>query len=812
MLTNNDDFESLLFGNETNKQKDDSASFDDLLFASDKAKKKSEMTHYATPAQIRAGYIGDQIGEIVSDDSGMKDFWTRARLGFQDTPSERQAIFKKMFPEGDLKYAPSPSGQMVELFRKSPNDVWKETDKSITFGPEVGDIADWSGAAPEVIGEALGGKGMKTLALRGPRVAGEVAGAMLGEATKQGYQYLTGTQRETPQEQMWRMGLTGLATYGGNKIGAGITGSLNIANGAGVSVPSEMQKIQKIAKDRGWSELIAPQSSSSPLVKRLAGQSAAVSNKIPDYLRTQEDDVVEALNAVRDTQAAGLLANSLSTAYDAEKGRILAGGLPNSLVSWKRSGEALQEGVKRYDKLARIRVDGKYDAARAIETPQFDGTELVKWAKEQVAPVPYAMPNGKVGFRKPDMPEPVRKNLEVIANMDPSLPQMQITLKDGRTVDVDSFKFLEDMRRELFDYKNPNPGDIWKQTEHGAASEAYRRIEDTIYNPQNSNPEFVKAWKDARSAARDRFDTLDKAWIRRVLKADPAGTESYSQLANNLVQPGMSEQVTFLRSVMKPDDYTKFQSGVTSQWLSAPEELSAKLAKFDDQTLNAIFDKSRANSFKKIAKSFEELQGVGIQEALAKQNDAGKLVQELVMRNDGASIQKLQKMLPPSSPGGKAIRASIFDMAFDRSVTDNAGRLTVDHKKLGSFIEELRHSGAIKFLQPDEVLFLEDTKHYTDAIKSLSVDSGASLQAATMAANIRRLDPAGLRTFAEAYGTGRLFTSGLGQRMISGVGKRKMDDLWVSQVAELFAQTSKDALVFSQDANEYGAKQPVEQN
>jgi hypothetical protein len=701
------------------------------------------------------------------------------------------------------------------MYRLNPDEPYREYDPGITrkFEP-LGDLADVADIAPELLGELVGGlatRGRST----GAKVLAEGGGAIIGNLATQGVQSAAGVQRETPEQIQSRAVVAGVAPAGATYAAKGAQHVLNPLSGRGVSVARERADIQKMAKNREWSELLIHQASHNPIARRLASQSAAGSDRIPAALRQQEDDLLEALETVQDAKSAGLIVNTLDDVVKQEADRIVSEGLPNKALSYKRGGEALQEGVKRYRKASSLRVGRLYNEARSIERPEFDLTSvsvqqgsrkgetvnLIEWAQQALEPRRV----GDVEKAAP-LPKSVMDELELIAAIkDPSLASQTTELGE-----VDMFKLFEGVRSNLWDAAHPAAGEVYTNS-HRVADEAYDLLTSALYYPKNANPDFQKAWEKARFAAFERKNVLGADWIRKTLKAGDEGqSQSYTQLAKALSKPGMAEQITFLRGIVDRESWGKFQDAVRTEWLLEPEKLARKMRAYDEQTLGSLFNKGEQMWLGYAAKQFENLEKTGISKALAKQTEARAVARQLILNNDTRGIDLLKKQLPQGSAGRAALRAGLWDLVFEEAVVENAGRRTVNQAKLTTFVNRLHSSNAHTIFEPDEWALLLDGKRYAEAIHSLGLDSGTSLMAAQMVSGLRRFSPAALGTAAEVFGTGRIFTSKAGRKLLAGTGKKagsSRPSQYFEASLHVLGQMAKDMALFNEDDTDFSVRE-----
>ena len=136
--------------------------------------------------------LSKQTGYTVSPDTDL-GWGERARLGLRNTPAEKAATFKSMYPQGAYQTVDAPTGQEGIYQKQSgPNAAWYMADEpGLTFK----DIADRPQAVPELaIQGAIGALGPARVI---PQVLmqGAVPGGM--HLAKEGAESLFGTQQES---------------------------------------------------------------------------------------------------------------------------------------------------------------------------------------------------------------------------------------------------------------------------------------------------------------------------------------------------------------------------------------------------------------------------------------------------------------------------------------------------------------------------------------------------------------------------------------------------------------------------------------
>lgn len=750
-----------------------------------------------TDMQRRESFLAEQVGQEGLGEPGLDELGFRADLGLSDTFEEQQTKFLDRFPDGDFVFVPGipreiAGGQTLRsptiLFRRTPSEQYAELDAHVLESIEImGDIADMSGEAPGVIletGAAIMTRGASLIRSLTAMFAANVTGELL----KEGVEELRGFQLESPGQVITRAVIEGgIATASGAAADTLIGGPLNFARGSAMlRLRPGAESAQVAAEALGVDRLLPTQVANSPIIRKIGNQIAGTVQSVNDWVNRQYNQSVSALTRLRRPFLARLLTDDPMVLRDLHQEAVdqVLTAARTSDPSLSFTGTVVGQGIVEYDELASLAINRAYTAARKIAAPTFDTASMKAVADEILQGTQTRTVRG--GAQTID---PINPRLQEIANQikaaDPNLP----TMNAGQLNEADSVAQLRAWRSQLWEMKTPNPGELFR-TEHRQAARLFNAVDSVLRNPNNADPAFLSAWMTANDMARGRFDTLEKLII-----VEAGRTETPALLARKLIQPDQVDNLRILKETMLegPEGaarWEQFRTGSRAFFLQDRNvhNLNNLLDTFDDETLNIILNRAEVRDLRRIATEVERIDAMGLPAIAARQSNAADAIQEAVRSGNTRQVQDLTnlvKSLNPDDPRRLDIRAGLIENIYRDVVETKAGVQAVNSQRLAATLTELRESGAIDLLTPDDIRILEQLDEVV-AFLPPAGDMGASLEAASVAAAGRGVpralatgDMASIWSFTgemvELTGIGRMFTSETLQRIVLGTGpvKRK---------------------------------------
>lgn len=705
---------------------------------------------------------------------GLDDPILRARLSFfGDDPVERQKAFVQEFPEGQLTTQPVFG---TEVFRTGPDQPFRPVDRPFfakagslgEFASETaGDIADLAGQVPSLAGEALA-----TVATRGgsflPRIAKIGAGGALGEATRQTAQSLASTQADALKSQADQIIGAGIQGAIGGAAGSAIAGVSNLVfRGRGlarISEPAEqaLQASQRLAPE---TPLLPQQLTDIPIITTLGKQAQSLLPTVTRYIQRQQDTLAQQLrDAPNQQDLAQVIPRSVNALNQASDEIVRAAQKrPTEL---RAGGRALQQGVQAWEVQSGRQVDELYSLAREQGEPTFDlarVNEAIQTLEGRTRPA-QLLEGG-------------------LAPTNPIDPKVQAWIDRFRAFDPQGLGLdeLKGLRSQLHDLTLVGPeGAREAQLQ---ARRLFGAMTETMENPVSGATDLFRR---ANQAAAIRFGTREKLAVINVAKS-----ETPSELAARLAQPGQLDNLVVLRQILNreaPGKYEKFQKAFLSSALKSG--LKGTLDAFDDKTLNLLIDPRKQRFWRQAGEALDRLQRTGIADTAQQQAAVRPFINQLF--GDGsANIRNLKFLINsrggPNTDFGKSIRSAVLDEIGNRVIRRERGFLTIDPNAFDSTLRDFRGRGILDLVTKRDVGLLDDLQKTLEFRGARpGADAGTSLQKAEAVAGLRSLSADAIQTILENVGTGRFLTSKVGRTLLTGKGRTDPSDFTLTRLITQF--------------------------
>lgn len=705
-------------------------------------------------------------GELLGT-PGMEDLSTRFDLGFSDIFLEKKAKFLDKFPEGDFIEVFEPRTTTEQrgttvLFRRNPNEPYMELDaRAIDKAEYLADLTDLSGEIPATVVEVG--------VMRGGRLVNQLlrvaAGTFAGDVLKEAVEETRGYQMETLPDLMSRLSQRAAFSTAGAGVTIVVSGPINAVRGApSIKIAKSAPTAQRAAKRLGVPNLLPSQIARSPLVRKMGGQAGAVMTRIGDYVNFQQEALVRAISRLRAKDLTRVFRGELKEVHDEARAQIVKAAQLTPQRNLTEGGTAIQQGIAEYNELAEMITNRAYTKARLVETPQFDISSLKAVARELKEGIRGIDEAGEAVALSAQNAE-LREIAEKIISLDSTLPA---TFRPDGTA-IEAVDQLRALRSRLWDMKTPPPGQIARQPEK-EAGRLYGAITRILRNPTNDNPEFVRLWREADAVAAGRFDTMEK-----LIVVQSAKTEAPAQMAARLSQPNQVDNLRILRDSMPDSRWQEFQEAIRADFIDPNkiDNLTTRLDGFDKSTLDTLFTGKQQAALREIGAQIDELNSVGIQQALQKQTQRGALLNEWIESGETARIQGLLVLALNDATLRKSLRAELMERVYRNSVVTEEGVQAVNRAALQGELNTLRESGAIRFLELRDIRVLKEAETIAEFLPARA-DSGTSLQAGEAVAGIRSGTVEAIQTIVEHMGVGRLMTSEIFQRALLGAGKKPL--------------------------------------
>lgn len=757
--------------------------------------------------------LASSVGQDKLGPPGLRDMLARADLSFSVDNSEegvknKITKFKSYYPNGDLKYVPK-YGQY--LYRTDPNQPYAKLDPEL-FQRGSEPIQDTAAglaypgltagammAAPEgILPTVAAGAGAGLL-----RQGEEAARGLNPHFTDKGNslpEAFGGATKDVAEEAA-----SGAAGYGLTRIPEAAA-NLNRGEGILKSQPSRAQLRQDIDANGNLVPLTAGQETMYPNIRRLQQFSESGESKsiMAPYKMAQQKSALDELDrlhkdALNQLDEAGItnpvqpLPVALEGSIEAYRRRLLSALPGYGRLTSDQLGQDIQKGIGDFQDTVRKEHSLLYGELYNKFQPTFDLTKVKKLANDisegpqikQLPPQPKTDSEGNVILGNDGKPVYDKTGDSIDRLTSPDLkhilrllrgadPVMRPTLtKSGDA--TSPIQQLLKLRNELWDIKNPNPGDLTPRNANEVryANMLYSALTDAIENPKLLPPamqtpiraakrvptmftadqlqdypagsDFVKEWQRVNGIAKNNYNTLDSFGVVQA-----ARTGDTAKLGDQVANPNFSfTALQNLRQVLPPQTWQNVQRQFENYLLSSkglPDDLTGKpsrilytMEKDSPEKLNLLIpDFDRRQALREVADQFYAFKKAGIEGNLDRETENSQLIERLLKNRDTNSVQQLENLLPRNSLGradldsqeGRMIREGILDnLKNSTSERNRLGETQINPDKFESFMQDLRHSTADRFLKPTDRDLLNLIGRYTHAIKGAG-DVGVGMQAA----------------------------------------------------------------------------------
>ena len=746
----------------------------------------------------------------------------RARLAFgADTAAEKQAIFQKRYPEGDVVRRNN------ELyFRKTQEEAFQKIDPSMFSDPGkmrdlpldvlefvaqegpvlAAELAAFSVLKKPPVVAAAKAKNLLGQVLSGVRTrpgfmgqgkpgmlentARAAAGGFVGEQSRQLAQALSGTQFETPSEQLSRSAQMGI--YSG--LGEVATKPLvAVAKAAkGIPLATTLDNVGRAlgAEKRFRLPHLTPgQTVRNPILARWERMGRTLSTRMITHFDNQIKEASRTWRGLMrsNADASTVTRNIRNAVAQAEKN---IWNPTKRRLRWKaldsdQTGRAILDGVMKWDDLASKEVNRLYDVARAAGTPVYDISGLRTISKEISEGVRYSADpkivntglldeTGKVITRESPQSKRIGEGLQngvaraikTINEMKDGLPS--VTHSNGR-VD-DGTEQLNKLRQSLWDLKTPAAGDVLRQ-EHRDAAALYSQITKALKNPIVDTSESAELWSNAAKAASDRFTVLDKSVLAQILKT--RSKSGSSQLIRSIVANGKQSDIIDLKEILKGTDFAPIIDSVAADIFENPSLLKT----MDQDVLKEVFSREPGllKDMGEIAENislFKTL-GSGMTKAFNDNVNQRKAMMQFFKTATPRDVANFLEMVSGQPESASLIKQMIIDGIGDVAT---AGGKEFDAKAFVKQIKDFADVGLFTsssrgIFTKDEMRNINELRKYLMVSSGMNMkDVGTSMQAAELVSPVGGVKavPGMLKGIALVGGLGKLLTSKAFSRIIRG--------------------------------------------
>lgn len=740
------------------------------------------------------------------------DAYPRAKLAWlADTEGERQKAFKKMFPDGDYMEIPTANGEMA-VFRVDKSKEFSKVDPGVreAFSKGTGEgieeaLKDVADASPDLIKGAVD---LAVLKGKGGMLwnAGKAfVSNLLTEGARQGTQTVSGTQEQSLSEQATtslESGAIGAGgAVGGQVLEMGLRGgSRLVRSGPGVLPPrTGAAEAQAAAERLGIEPFGLHQLADSPLIEALSKQSAAVSRSLDDINRLRSDQTLESVRATVDPAAKARVVSNANKIVD-ESEKVLNEVVNTAIEQSTKPGTKLtrnlrelgvrvKDSIKKFDKeVLDPEVNRAYSYARSIEEPDIDVSNAVGLAQKLDAGVwtpskPYKV-DRVVGQHADGTPmtitetvtDPIRLDrldpdvkavVQDLLQIDPKMPYTAQVGGETAPVPASATDRVRALIQRLQDASLPGPEGM--RASQYVANDLKHTLQNALDNPKNANPEFKRAWDDARRLAKRRFEILEKSAVKTMVM-----TETPDTVVKQLLSPGVSAATLIdMKRAVPASTFQEIQIAFTKLALTEKEKIPAFLAQYDPHTLSILLPGEYRKPLMQAAKGFQELAESGIPRAIERHSRTRGFIKTLMDESSTVKHDALWSLVRKNGGHdgelGKSIRSALIDEILERSVI----KAEAYGEKLGSdaiknTLKDMQAKGMLRFLTPGDRAILLDARTITQFQEAVGESVGAAIEATTVSKKVfLKANPWKMVEWAQLASIGRFLTSDSGRKLVA---------------------------------------------
>ena len=778
----------------------------------------------------------------IAGDPGLKDYGTRFRMARGHGYQEKANEFLSKYPDGQLGYRQFPGETEHRLgFKMSDDDPWSKVDGQFLKENDIlGDIVDFAGSdLAEIIMELtaiVGTKGKIGLSQFLARIfAGNLTGSTVGELD----QHYRGTQEERVPEWAARaLGKSAVSTSAA--AGAEIVRrGYQVAKGGGFfkSTPGGAAAIAA-AKRQGVPIPPVHYLVDHPWLRKIGAQSQAVLPGIDEFVMASREANKIALRKLSAGKMPATLIRELTLVETSLRNKAIRQaeeqlGIRSSLAV-AEIGTEVASSITKYDQIANERVQLLYTQAQQLDQPVFDlgglrakaqvildkelGAERI--VKKIEKPSSLILPAGVTAPSR--VTEQVVKGRGVTKLVDDEVrgvykeiaetirlePRTIIDKSTGEKIIITPTDQLNLWAERLGPYTWSQDGVTYRT--QSLAKQGYALLRNILDNPNNleKTPGFGAAWRTARGAAHERFETLRKVGIARTTD------EPIQYLRNAFDSKTGYEKLRHLKDAMPEGRWLEIQNGYFLDLIESSniDNLTGNLIDLKPEFRSLMLGREGNKVLTELGHNIDKLNHLDLQKILSDQVNYRSIIAELADSTSSADIATVRRMIEEGggmrSPLGENIRAGIMQHVYESSLRDEGGAMLLNKTELHKTIRKYRATGAFKLMTRHDWLALLDLTKI-ESVYAKGSDAGTSLLGAEVASKIGHLataitDPRVYADLIKAKGWGRLLVSESGRKFLIGSGGKRVGILRkLSIINSIIAKALMDDQEIAGDIERY---------
>ena len=770
------------------------------------------------------------VGQHVDPESGLGELGLRFKMSTANNLKEMWNEFTNEYPTGDVVLKKFPGSERPVLaFRRKPTDPWAKLDDDSKWDSEIlADVFDFIG---QDIGALAGEIGFSIVGAKGatlPKLLAKVAsGAFTGDLSQQAIQEARGINEQTGGEQVSQAaGKAAISTaatgvmepvmrHGGKLLRRGP--QFEFTKGGG----SMIRTAQKLGLPEPPTHIL----SNHPWLQRLGRQSAALAPIIRRHLDATHQRSMEILKGLSEGGTGHAnLPGQLLRANKVYRNKLLRNveddlGFPvTRFATGEKSGvETVAGGLRTsFDEWAGLNkatADVLYARARDLGDPKYNydalRTKIVKALErnkgaiaestEEVADVGLVL--GPDGVPLTAGTKTVQEEMKVGSGaLDPHVKEIYQNLarltdiKTRPSTGTTATEQLQKWASELAPYMLSDYArhGITKQS-HALATAGFAAIKDTLGQVKNTDPKFLAAWKKANAVWSDRMDVLRAT-------ADARTSKDLIGYVRSVYKGQATQKLRDIKANLTPGGWVKIKQGYIGDLVSPGniDNLSKTLNNMPAEFRREMFPTGEDKVLRKFAEQWDEVKRLDVKGRLERQNKFTAIANELVNEPSSAQLKTLGKLVRDAggldSALGRNLRSGVIDNIYRRSTAMNEqGVDVIQPERLLEVVKEMKISGAMRFLKRQDMEIIERLSRFEKALAQGSNDMGTSMQAASVSAQLGRLNPDAILSVARAIGWGKLLTSPTGRKILmSTVDGKTTGTKNIAMLAGVLATVAKE--------------------
>lgn len=716
-------------------------------------------------AQEISEILGAPVDPEGNFQSGGGDWFLSWNMGrSRDFNSQRQK-FLNAYPEGDIRSVHTESG-VTMVARRDPSEPYRVVSRA-------GEIASAVISEPSIFG-AVG-------SFAGPW--GTALGVGVGEILQRSWERAAGYEQDRSNAQ----------NASAAAIEGAIAGGLDVATrrmfrvigiaprqADVVSVLEAQNRLSaKAIEELGvkFPELLQGQVG-GPFVRGMFLQAGATTGRVEQAIGRQSRDLynwfqanIDAVPvAALDDGTLGLIARN----YRAELSKLTDLGAVNRTDA----GELLGQGVRVWRETTReLRNRAYEDAGRLSDGVVFDISPAQARVQELRQGVfgrgravevesPILGPSGRPMTQEvtPDirLPEGQHRELsqimDAISELDPQVGRHVTT----GGVESSGLEQIARLRSRLFRLKEEPmiDSDVYRQ-----ANDLWSTLTEIMDAPVGGSPEFVEAFRAARTLHRDMEEVLKITQVKNLLRGNNITPEG---AAAKFTNPNHATELRVFKDLLEPDQWNSFRELMVNDLINGSPTPQAALSRIrrieaqDSQMLRMFMSEGEQASFESLLQQRVIMESQPFIEAMRRFSFEADRAGHIFTSSTPAELSDfVARAGGVNSEAAAALRGHVYSDLFNYArEADRQFGPVVSARRLQSRLNELEKTGKLRVVFSDKDFdMLRDLELFSVALSDVA-DVGGGM----MAGAARQK---GIQAFADLLSnrTGRI--TSLAQQLLS---------------------------------------------